>query len=62
MNSWAGGSEISHLESKLKLAMKDADLEVAWAVLQGRNASMELLVQVVCGYGVLLLHIINTHI
>ena len=41
-NRRAGGSEISHLESELKTAMKGADLEVAWVMLRGRNASMEL--------------------
>ena len=46
----------------MKTTMQDTELEVTWVVLQGQNASMELLVRIVCGYGVLLLHIINTHI
>ena len=45
-NRWAGGFERRHLESKLKPAMQDAELEVAWVVLRGRNASTELPVRV----------------
>ena len=43
---WAGGFERRHLESKLKPAMQDAELEVAWVVLRRRNASTKLPVRV----------------
>ena len=39
---WAGGFEISCLETALKTAMKDADLEVAREVLGGRTPGMAL--------------------
>ena len=42
INRRAGGSERCHLESEMKPAMQDAELEVAWVVLRGRNASTEL--------------------
>ena len=46
INRRAGGSERCHLESEMKPAMQDAELEVAWVVLRGRNASTELPVRV----------------